>query len=95
MGVQDRDLGHVSDDVARVLDKFGEKGEGAVWSAYDPASKEKKVLAGTEDRAQRRVPPHERHVPQPGLRPGPGLAPDLLPDGRAGPVVPGPARRSC
>jgi multidrug efflux pump subunit AcrB len=47
MGVQGRDLGHVSDDVAEVLDDFGEKGEGAVWAAYDPASQERKTLAGT------------------------------------------------
>ena len=31
-----------------MLDEFGEKGTGAVWAAYDPASKEKTVLEGTK-----------------------------------------------
>jgi multidrug efflux pump subunit AcrB len=48
MGVYGRDLGHVSDDVAKVLENFGEKLQGATWAAYDPASKEKKTLPGTK-----------------------------------------------
>jgi multidrug efflux pump subunit AcrB len=47
MGVEGRDLGHVSDDVSKVLDQFGKPQKGATWAAYDPASKEKKELVGT------------------------------------------------
>ncbi len=51
MGVYGRDLGHVSDDVSRVLDNFGtfEKDEtGTYWAPFDPASKEKRRLPGTK-----------------------------------------------
>ncbi len=48
MGVEGRDLGHVSDDVAKVLSEFGEQDKGAIWKAYDPDSKEKKTLVGTK-----------------------------------------------
>jgi multidrug efflux pump subunit AcrB len=49
MGVQGRDLGHVSDDVASVLSRFGEPGPNATWSAYDPdQSQVKKTLVGTK-----------------------------------------------
>jgi multidrug efflux pump subunit AcrB len=47
MNVQGRDLGHVSDDVARVLDRFGKK-EGSIWRPYDPASKEQETLEGSK-----------------------------------------------
>ncbi|HET6328112.1 MAG TPA: efflux RND transporter permease subunit, partial [Planctomycetaceae bacterium] len=46
MGVAGRDLGHVADDVARVLKKFGEpKGRG-VWSPYEVGAADHKLLAG-------------------------------------------------
>jgi multidrug efflux pump subunit AcrB len=57
IGVEGRDLGHVADDVHRIIDEFGEhKGDqdksseelGTTWHAYDPASSEKQVLEGTE-----------------------------------------------
>lgn len=48
MGVEGRDLGHVSDDVALVLNQFGDKNKDATWNAYDPDSKERKTLAGTK-----------------------------------------------
>jgi multidrug efflux pump subunit AcrB len=48
MGVEGRDLGHVSDDVARVLDEFGQTEKTATWAAYDPGSKERTLLAGTK-----------------------------------------------
>ncbi len=38
MGVQDRDLGHVADDVAAVVNEFGEPLPNGSWSVYDPAS---------------------------------------------------------
>jgi multidrug efflux pump subunit AcrB len=47
MGVQGRDLGHVAADVADVVDRFGvAKGRGE-WTPYDPASADKKPLAGS------------------------------------------------
>jgi multidrug efflux pump subunit AcrB len=39
MGVQGRDLGHVADDVARVLDGFGRAQGGGTWLPYDPADR--------------------------------------------------------
>ncbi len=48
MGVHERDLGHVSDDVANVLDRFGKLDNSGQWTAYDPASKEKALLTGTK-----------------------------------------------
>ncbi len=44
MGVYGRDLGHVSDDVTTVIDKFGHQDSPGVWSPYDPGSKEKRRL---------------------------------------------------
>lgn len=37
MGVQGRDLGHVADDVARVLEEFGKPQPDGSWLPYDPA----------------------------------------------------------
>jgi multidrug efflux pump subunit AcrB len=48
MGVSGRDLGHVADDVAAVVAKFGQpKGSGA-WVPYDPTSEEKRPLEGSK-----------------------------------------------
>jgi multidrug efflux pump subunit AcrB len=47
MNVEGRDLGHVSDDVARVLDRFGAK-EGDFWRPYDPSAKEQRTLEGSK-----------------------------------------------
>jgi multidrug efflux pump subunit AcrB len=38
MGVQDRDLGHVADEVARVIDGYGERTADGTWLPYDPAN---------------------------------------------------------
>src|SRR5262249_43293408 len=46
MGVEGRDLGHVSDDVARVLGRFGKKTGAAPWQPYSPGSKGQRLLAG-------------------------------------------------
>jgi multidrug efflux pump subunit AcrB len=48
MGVYGRDLGHVSDDVMQVLDKFGTVTEPGKWAPYDPDSREKKRLPGSQ-----------------------------------------------
>jgi multidrug efflux pump subunit AcrB len=48
MGVYGRDLGHVSDDVMRVVNKFGTEIEPGKWSPFDPDSKEKKRLPGSQ-----------------------------------------------
>ena len=88
MGVEGRDLGHVADDVAKVIDKFGKRTPQGDWAPYDPRVKdEQEDPARLEDRHERRVRPDAGHVPQPGLRPDPRLAADLLPDGRARSIV--------
>jgi multidrug efflux pump subunit AcrB len=51
LGVYQRDLGHVSDDVARVLDQFGTftKDEtGTYWAPFDPDSKQHARLPGSK-----------------------------------------------
>ncbi len=40
MGVQGRDLGHVSDDVTKVINKFGKPLESGVWAPFDPDLKD-------------------------------------------------------
>jgi multidrug efflux pump subunit AcrB len=47
MGVQGRDLGHVSDDVTKVLDRFGTKRADGTWAPFDPSSSRKTPLKGT------------------------------------------------
>jgi multidrug efflux pump subunit AcrB len=46
MGVYGRDLGHVADDVARVIDKFGKSLGRGVWNPYEAGAKDHKLLAG-------------------------------------------------
>jgi multidrug efflux pump subunit AcrB len=36
MGVQGRDLGHVSDDVTKVINRFGKRQKVGSWAPYDP-----------------------------------------------------------
>jgi multidrug efflux pump subunit AcrB len=49
MGVEGRDLGHVADDVAVVLDEFGKKRADGNWDPYDPASgSQKTTLEGSK-----------------------------------------------
>ncbi len=52
MGVSGRDLGHVADDVAEVVGKFGVKQEGAVWAPYELDEKgnpdQTKTLTGSK-----------------------------------------------
>jgi multidrug efflux pump subunit AcrB len=50
MGVYGRDLGHVADDVARVVNGFGklDPGEAATWTPYAPGSGGKKLLGGSK-----------------------------------------------
>ena len=50
MGVQGRDLGHISDDIVRILNGFGSPHEleESTWTAYEPSSPTNKVLAGTK-----------------------------------------------
>ncbi|HEX4142835.1 MAG TPA: efflux RND transporter permease subunit [Pirellulales bacterium] len=47
MGVSGRDLGHVSDDVAKVLDGAGKRLENGLWAPYDPHDPEK-TLKGSK-----------------------------------------------
>ncbi|MFI5460265.1 MAG: efflux RND transporter permease subunit [Isosphaerales bacterium] len=48
MGVYGRDLGHVSDDVMSVLNKFGELEEPGKWAPFDPTSNDKRRLPGSK-----------------------------------------------
>jgi multidrug efflux pump subunit AcrB len=48
MGVEGRDLGHVADDVALILDDFGKAQGDATWLPYDPNAKDQKTLAGSK-----------------------------------------------
>jgi multidrug efflux pump subunit AcrB len=47
MGVSGRDLGHVADDVAAVVARFGVSRGRDEWQPYDPTSKEQKLLEGS------------------------------------------------
>ena len=47
MNVEGRDLGHISDDIARMLDKFGKKNRDGTWSPYDPDSAPGQILPGS------------------------------------------------
>jgi multidrug efflux pump subunit AcrB len=46
MNVEGRDLGHVSDEVSRMLNKFGKKNKDGTWSPYDPDSADQQILGG-------------------------------------------------
>ncbi len=48
MGVEGRDLGHVADDVALVVAKFGETHGRGEWLPYDPGSKDHAILEGSK-----------------------------------------------
>ncbi|MHC5542706.1 efflux RND transporter permease subunit, partial [Singulisphaera rosea] len=50
LGVQGRDLGHVSDDVTKVIEPFGKRVEGAhgTWQPYNPSSKSKEIVTGSK-----------------------------------------------
>jgi multidrug efflux pump subunit AcrB len=48
MAVDGRDLGHVSDDVVKVINQFGARKSRASWQAYDPAAKGRKLLEGSK-----------------------------------------------
>lgn len=48
MGVYGRDLGHVSDDVTKVVDEFGKKNPDGSWQPYDPSSNHKQTLGGSK-----------------------------------------------
>jgi multidrug efflux pump subunit AcrB len=48
MGVDGRDLGHVSDDLVKMLDRFGKRFEDGLWDTYDPDSKKGATLAGSK-----------------------------------------------
>jgi multidrug efflux pump subunit AcrB len=51
MGVQGRDLGHVADDVAAVVAKYGKAQSDGTWRAYDPTgSEQKQRLVGSRIR---------------------------------------------
>ena len=47
MAVEGRDLGHVSDDVSRVIATFGKRKGPARWQPYDPTARTRKLLEGS------------------------------------------------
>lgn len=47
MGVYGRDLGHIADDVAQVVAKFGTPLPDGGWRPYDPTSAEHKLMEGS------------------------------------------------
>ena len=51
LGVYGRDLGHVSDDVTKVLDKFGNSGRAREMVSVRPGQQGEKAAAGLDDRA--------------------------------------------
>ena len=48
MGVYGRDLGHISDDVTKVIDDFGLKQPDGTWQPFDPTSTHKQPLKGSK-----------------------------------------------
>ena len=48
MGVYGRDLGHISDDVTKVIDDFGLKESSGTWRPFDPASSRHEPLKGSK-----------------------------------------------
>jgi multidrug efflux pump subunit AcrB len=49
MNTEGRDLGHISADVSKRLDKFGEfQADSGAWQPYDPDSTEHKLLGGSK-----------------------------------------------
>jgi multidrug efflux pump subunit AcrB len=48
MGVAGRDLGHVADDVAEVVNRFGVRKGRGTWAPFDPSSPDKKLLEGSK-----------------------------------------------
>lgn len=46
MGVQGRDLGHVAEDVNRIMAKFGQERADGGWNPYDPDSTDGKLMDG-------------------------------------------------
>ncbi len=48
MGVYGRDLGHVSDDVTKVLDKYGKLDNQGQWATFDPDGKDRELLVGSK-----------------------------------------------
>ena len=48
MGVHGRDLGHVADDVTRVVAHFGKERPDGGWTPFDPESKDHKPMEGAK-----------------------------------------------
>ncbi|HEX7450181.1 MAG TPA: efflux RND transporter permease subunit, partial [Pirellulales bacterium] len=48
MGVEERDLGHVSDDLVALLSKFGDPQGDGVWATYDPTKDSGETLQGSK-----------------------------------------------
>jgi multidrug efflux pump subunit AcrB len=48
MNIQGRDLGHVADDIARTLDRFGVSQGKSTWAPYDPDKPVHQVLPGAK-----------------------------------------------
>ena len=82
MGVDGRDLGHVADDVARVIDKFGKPIGTASGARTSRDRPEHKLLAGGKIDLTGEYPRMQDTFRNLCVGPDPGLAADVLPDGR-------------
>ena len=91
MGVFGRDLGHVSDDVSLVSNKFGSLDKPGNWSPYDPESNEKRILPGSKIVLSGEYLRMKETFSSLAIGLDPGVAADLLPDGRARQIVRGSA----
>jgi multidrug efflux pump subunit AcrB len=47
MGVYGRDLGHISDDLTKIIDRFGARLPNGRWQPYDPANSRNVLLEGS------------------------------------------------
>ena len=85
MGVSDRDLGHVADDVARVLDEFGKPSRTARpgCPTTRPTAGQARPDAGAKIVMSGEYPRMQDTFREPGFGLVAGVGADVLPDGRA------------
>ncbi len=88
MNVEGRDLGHVADDVSRILNEYGESEGNSTWAPYDPDAGDAQAAGGDPGPPDRRVRPDAGDVSELRHRPDAGGGVRVLPDGGAAGFVP-------